>query len=66
MNQITQKSPPNPTAVGPGGKNKKMQKSPAEIPPYLRGTEGARRGKFIGTQLSPPGPTANAVRTRGA
>ena len=21
---------------------------------------------FIGTQLSPPGPTANAVRTRGA
>ena len=52
--------------VGPGGQNtNNAKKSPAEIPPYLRGTEGARRGKFHRNATKPPGSHRNCGENPG-
>ena len=67
MNQSNAKGPQDPTAVGPGGQNTNNAK---KAPPRSHRTSEVQRelggANFIGSQLSSPGPTANAVRTRGA
>ena len=74
MDQNNAKKPPGPpTAVGPGGQNtnRVMQKikKPRRDPTVPQCSEVQRElggANFIGTQPSSPGPTANAVRIRGA
>ena len=67
MDQNNAKKNPGPTTVGPGGQNTNNAK---KTPPRSHRTPEVQRelggANFIGTQLSPPGPTAIAVRTRGA
>ena len=67
-NQNNAKIPPGPTASGPGGQNTNNAKKPRRDPTVPQRYRGSSAGRISSERnyLTPPGPTAIAVRTRGA